>query len=76
MKCCKKCDSTDIAIEFKNTNSKDYISSNIDNIHDFTRSIDWQIQGYNSWSIQKEHLFCMCRTCGYKWLTKTGDSDE
>lgn len=73
---CIKCGSCDINVTYKSSEDKVYYENDykkVANLSKYTKYISWQSQGYTSYSIQKEHLLCNCKTCQYKWAENTKD---
>ena len=71
---CKKCDSTDIKVIWRIPSEENYNQEHIDNFENYCKNEDNLIYCTPVYTIQKEHLYGVCRTCQYKWCEDTKDS--
>ena len=71
---CKKCHSTDIKVIYRRPSEESYVTEHIDNLESYCKNDDKPFLGTQFYTVQKEHLSCVCRTCHYKWCEDTKDS--
>lgn len=78
MESCAKCGRADFNIQYiANVNTRYGVCTyeTVGNKGKFVEYIDFQSTGKH-YSIKKEHLYCTCNTCGYKWLKDTIDNTK
>ena len=74
---CIKCGRTSFNIQYiANTNTTYGLHQyeTVGNKEKFVEYSDWQRTGTAQYTIKKEHLYCTCNTCGYKWCDDTIDN--
>ena len=74
---CNKCGKEEVSLEYISKTQKYCDESKydtVDNKSNFVERANWQTQGHSKYSVEKEHLYCTCKVCGYKWLEDTLDN--
>ena len=67
---CIKCGNDDVKITYREKR-EEYEGNNGSGEFVATR-----YEGYYITSVKKEHLACLCRTCGYFWRENTNDNHK